>query len=360
MSPASSEFLEQAVKIVSITYLLPRMLPMGVEHGCEAVFLGFSIGECSSCLYLILFYAADNKRLKQEKCAKLPRLILPIFKIALPITANSLFNSFLRMYEEVLIVSSLRRSGLKHSVALSLYGGLHGMVMPLIVFPLTLLSSCFTMLVPEISRAYALKNPVRLKTLVSKIYRFCTLLGFLVMCIIVTFSTELAAVVYNAPEISQYLKIMALLTPFMFMDSVSCGILNGMGKQGTLLAYSLTDSLLRIGLIVAVVPRYGIGAFVFVIIASNLFTSALTMRRVLAVSGLHFAWIGWFLKHMISAAVAWFISSSFLLGVMQSNTVSVACGILATALIYFAAEAVSNMNMRSDAAWLVNRMFFNT
>ena len=358
MPPASSEFLEQAVKIISITYLLPKMLPMGVEHGCEAVFLGFSIGEFSSCLYLSLFYAVDSRRLKAEKETKFFSLVSPMLKIALPLTLNSLLNSFLRMHEEVLIVASLQKSGLEHSAALSLYGGLHGMVMPLIVFPLTLLSSCFTMLVPEISRAYARESSIRLKTLVSRIYRFCTFFGFLVMTVIVTFSKELSVLVYNAPEISHYLKILALLTPFMFMDSVSCGILNGMGKQGTLLTYSLTDSLLRIGLILAIVSRYGIGAFVFIIITSNLFTVILTVRKVLKVSGLHFEWFGWLLKHIIPATVAWFVSGGLILNFMQGGTFEVASGMVITAFIYFATDAALSSTLRSDAAWLVGRMFF--
>ncbi|MBO5955832.1 MAG: oligosaccharide flippase family protein, partial [Clostridia bacterium] len=50
--PASSEFLEQAVKIISITLLLNIWRPLGIQHGCEAVFLGITIGEFSSCFFL--------------------------------------------------------------------------------------------------------------------------------------------------------------------------------------------------------------------------------------------------------------------------------------------------------------------
>ena len=59
--PASSEFLEQMVKITSIIFLLKNFFPYGIEFGCAAVFLGISIGELSSCLYLLMFYAWDIK-----------------------------------------------------------------------------------------------------------------------------------------------------------------------------------------------------------------------------------------------------------------------------------------------------------
>ncbi|MBR5155151.1 MAG: oligosaccharide flippase family protein [Clostridia bacterium] len=358
--PASSEFLEQAVKITSITYFLKKMLPMGIEHGCEAVLAGISLGEFSSCVYLLVFYAEDQRRIKCPTRGRLKGAATLVANIALPIMATSMATSFLRVREEVLIVGSLQRSGLSHVEALSAYGGIYGMIMPLVIFPLTLLSSCFTMLVPEISRAYARQSSARLKTLVSKIYRFCTFFGFLVMCIVVTFASEILALVYDAPQLANQLKTIALLCPLMFVDSVSCGILNGMGKQNALLKFSFMDSLSRILLITVLIPKYGTGALLFVIIASNMLTPYLTMKRVLGETAIHFQWSGWFLKHMASALVTYFVADSLFVGICRGAALNTVFAAGCAIVVYFCSGIVLSATSRTDFLWLARRTFSDT
>ncbi len=354
--PASSEFLEQAVKIMTITYLLSKMLKFGVEYGCMAVFLGLSIGEFSSCLYLFVFYvfyAKRNKTINENRASVLASML----KISLPIMATSLAGAFLRMQEEVITVAALKKSGLEQTAALSLYGGVRGMVMPLIVFPLTLLSSCFTLLVPEISRAFAIKNDLRLKTLVTRVYRFCSLLGFLVWCVFWVFGDKLIALVYKAPQFSVYAKAIAVITPMMFLDSVSCGILNGMGKQPRLLCYSLADSLGRLVLIYFLMPRYGINALIFIIIASNLFTFLLTYSSVIRFSGIGVYSVGRIWRYVAAMMLAVFISGSLFFG--ASTTKDVILGIAATKAIYFSASVVFGAAAKGDLRWFISRMLIS-
>ena len=355
LRPASSEFLEQLVKILSIRILLEKWLPYGVQYGCEAVALGMSIGEASSCLYLLLLYSADSRHL--SGCAENGvRLGTAIARTAFPVMTASLASSFLRMQEEVLIVSGLEKSGLSHGEALSSYGTVYGMAMPLIVFPLSLLSSFLTLIVPEISRAKSMKSRVRLETLTSRIYRFATLSGFFIMSVYFTFASELTLLVYDAPYLASKLRFLAFLSPLMLMDSISCGILNGLGKQSSLLRYSLMDSGLRLVLIAVLIPRFGTGALMGVIAASNIFTFLLTGHKSIKESG-----ISAILKSVaapcISAAVCCFVVHNIFNMTVESVTnVTVSFGIVFAAVVYFAAAAVSGAMSREDSKWLIGRL----
>ncbi|MBE7031521.1 MAG: hypothetical protein E7401_00995 [Ruminococcaceae bacterium] len=356
--PASSEFLEQAVKITVIRFLLNKMLPSGIEHGCEAVFLGISIGELSSCLYLTVVYLWDCRNLTGIPTER--RIIPAIFKVSLPVMTTSIAGSFLRMQEEVLTVSALRQSGLTQAAALSQYGNIYGMIIPLIVFPLTLLSSCFTLLVPEISRANTMKCTVRLKTLVGRIYRFAAFFGFLIAAILFSFADNLSVLVYRNFEIASPLRAICILTPVMFMDTVSCRILNGIGKQGALLFYSISDSVIRIILILALIPKHGINALIAVIFVSNIFTAAKTVRKVTKETKLHFELSGWLFRHITSAAVTCFVAGCFFTTLSPSaNTTPVVCAILFSAVLYFTTGYAISPTSREDFSWLVRRMFFN-
>ena len=356
--PALSEFLEQAVKIVSITTLLKKMLPFGIEYGCSAVFLGISIGEFSSCLYLSLFYVKDKPKLKQP--CEIGSVFSSLLKIALPAMITSLSGAILRMQENVLIVSALKKSGLDHPTALSQYGTIHGMVMPLIIFPLTLLSSCFTLLVPEISRADSMKSRLRLSTLVSRLYRFTTFSGFLVCTVFATLSEELATLVYSAPHISGWLFLISLFSPIMFVDSVSCGILNGLGKQTHLLVFSFCDSFLRIGMILFLTPQMGITSLFIIIFASNLFTVSCTFGTVLKKTKIPFEVSGWLFRHLLSGALTYLTVNS--LSVFFNYVASSYATVTAIVFVVFVYTLYSSCfcrTLRTDMSWLMQRMFSN-
>lgn len=352
--PASSEFLEQAVKLTSITLLLARLLPKGVEFGCAAVFLGISIGELSSCFYLLVFYWSAERHM-QSSTRHTGSTLLPLLRISAPIMTTSLAGSFLRMQEGVLVVAALKKTGLLQREALSVYGGIHGMAMPLVVFPLTLLSSCFTLLVPEISRAYAMRNRLRLQTLVARLYRFCALFGFFVLCIFWVFGENLAELTYNAPEISRPLKILAVISPMMFVDSVSSGILNGMGKQTRLLIFSLLDSVTRIAMIYFLIPKAGISALLFIIIFSNAFTLLLTYKSVIKFSQIGVKPIGRIWRHIVVMVLTTVIAMQFFCGAESIH--QTVLKIFVTGVIYFIIALLFGSAQKNDFGWLFGRMF---
>ncbi|MBR5152622.1 MAG: oligosaccharide flippase family protein [Clostridia bacterium] len=276
--PASSEFLEQAVKFLSISLLLQWFLPKGIGYGCAAVFSGISIGECSSCLYLTLFYCKELPSLRggEEKS----KVFAPLLKVSFPSMVSSLSGSALRMQEEVRIVSALKRFGFTHAAAVSGLGMVHGMVLPMLVFPLTLLGSVTTLLVPEIARRNALKNKIRLLRVVKKVYQVGFLGGVFIFLVFLGFARPLTELVYGSSAVAPVVRVLAVLTPLMVLDSLSFAILNGLGKQVSLLVYSITDSLLRLMAIYCLVPKFGMDALYCIIAVSNLFTCGLSFGTV--------------------------------------------------------------------------------
>ncbi len=356
--PSSSEFLEQAIKIISIRFLLSRWLPNGIEHGCEAVFLGITISEFSSCFYLMLFYFFDCRKLQNGIAPQ--GILKSITSVALPAMTTSLMSSSLRMQENVWIVTGLEKSGLSHAQALSEYGTIHGMIMPLIVFPLTLFSSCFSLLVPEISRANNMVSRIRLQTLISRIYRFTIFLGFMIACVLITFSSEFSLFIYNAPQISISLRTLAFLCPIMLMDSVSCGMLNGLGKQSFLLGCNLTDSALRLILIFGLLPIFGKKSLIIIIIVSNIMTFTLTTRKVRNHANLKSEGFIKLILPGISVFISYFIVYNIFNLVVTSITLSsVIFGIISVVLIYSAFCYISGAFSKNDASWLISRIFLS-
>ena len=59
------------------------------------------------------------------------------------------------------------------------------------------------------------------------------------------------------------------------------GVLKGLGEQLATFYYSLADSIFRIAAIWLLLPRYGMAAFLGIMITSNLFTFTLNLTRML-------------------------------------------------------------------------------
>ena len=83
----------------------------------------------------------------------------------------------------------------------------------------------------------------------------------------------------------RYVQILGFVAPFMYLESMVDGVLKGLGEQLATFRYSLFDSVFRIAAIALLLPRYGITAFLGIMIASNLFTFTLNTRRMLRVAG---------------------------------------------------------------------------
>lgn len=276
--PAGSEFLEQGVKFAAISTLLAIFLPRGISYGCAAVFAGISIGEFSSCMYLTLFFLRETVSMKKgERCRGIP---LAIIKISFPSMLSSFAGSALRMQEEVWIVSAFKGYGMSHSGAVSSLGIIYGMVMPMLIFPLTLAGSVTTLLVPEIARRNTLTDKSRLIGLVKRVYRAGVMAGIAVLVVFEIFAKPLTGFLYHDVSIAEWVRVLAWLCPVMFADSLSCAMLNGLGKQFSLLFYSISDSLIRLVLIFAFIPKIGMPALAGVIVISNLYTCALSVGGV--------------------------------------------------------------------------------
>ncbi len=276
--PASSEFVEQAVKISLISLLLNKWLPYGIEMGVSAVFLGLTIGEMCSCAYLCFWYIKEipTKPSKESQ-------FMAIFSQTLPMSLSAVGCSYLRMQEDIWIVRGFRKFGMNNETALEAYGLIHGMAMPLLVFPLTLLSSFMALLVPEISIA---KERGRLCETVSLVYKTAWIFGCVIFCIFFVFAEEISYAVYGSFSAAEYVRPLCLLCPFMIIDSISTGMLSGLGEQAKLFKYSIMDSLLRLGLVYFLLPIGGNKIIILMIFASNILTFCLTVRRIKTLSNM--------------------------------------------------------------------------
>ena len=94
----------------------------------------------SEALSFLLSFALKKSAVKKGAADKSVRL-KSFFRIALPDAAGTCVRSILLTVEHLLIPKGFERSGEGSSAALAAYGNIHGMALPLLLYPSAVLSS---------------------------------------------------------------------------------------------------------------------------------------------------------------------------------------------------------------------------
>ena len=287
-SPSSaSQLLEQAVRIAVIVPLLLKYNNVGLKFACASVLVGDTAAEAVSCLYLYLKYRFDFNKIDFEhhNTHKPYRLLPAITHIALPITSGKYLNSLLRMAENVLVPIYLTK-GTVEGNGIALFGMIKGMALPLLFFPSTLLSALSTLLIPEISESSIRGQAGVVKSIISRIIKITSLISIVFTAVFMVCGPQLGLLIYNSADVGFLLRALSPIVPFMYLDAISDGILKGLDQQKFTFITSVSDSAIRIILILFLLNKFGIFGFIAIMYFSNFFTCALNVRRLSLASGI--------------------------------------------------------------------------
>jgi stage V sporulation protein B len=200
--------------------------------------------------------------------------------VAMPLAISAYIRQALLTVEHILIPKRLRVRGDSASESLSAYGTLHGMALPMVLYPMTTLSSFSGLLVPEFARDEAMGNRERMSRLTCRAIRITFTYASLAAAVIFTFSRELGEAIYSSAEAGRYLRILAPVIPIMYLDHVCDQILKGVGEQVYSMWVNIADSALSLVLVFFLLPPMGVPGYALVIILMEAFNFIMSARRL--------------------------------------------------------------------------------
>lgn len=269
---------EQCIRVSSTVFCFHILQVINVEYACGAIAIGAGLGELFCFLLLLLLFCRDhNKNPSAKNSAKLaPRAL----KIAFPVALSAYITSAIRAIQQTLIPRGLTQSGASRKGALETYGIIQGMTLPLLLFPGFLLNAATDLVVPELAECQMKEHPNRLGHIVNKVIFLGLLFSSVSMTIFFRYADSLGQGVYNSSLVGHFLKILAPLAPIFYMDLLIDAILKGIGQQMSSLLYNIFESSCGILLIALLLPRYGIGGYVLVLILTRALNLALSVNRL--------------------------------------------------------------------------------
>ncbi len=291
--PAVTMLFEQGVRVSVTMLLLKDFDGTNLAYATLAVILGGVFAEIFSFLLSYLFYMRDKDCLERGKITKTP-LTRRVFKIAVPVAISSYIRSGLLTVEHMMIPSGLRRHGVDASRALGIYGIISGMVFPILFFPSAFLYAASDLIVPEFAACNASNDTLRTKRLSNKVMQLTSFFSVGVAGVLFGFSHELGRVLYKSDEVGVYLKTLAPLVIIMFFDHLADAILKGLDEQVSVVKYNIIDSVISVFLVWYLVPRFGIGGYIFVVWFGEVVNAIMSTVSLVKRTGIKLRVFNWF------------------------------------------------------------------
>lgn len=286
MLPSSTQLIEQFMRffcVLAADFLARRSHT--VPH-INAAVVGLVVGECAAMLISLLaiyfrFYREEAGAGKSSlPCSNAGAFGISRFHavknllvLAFPLTVSRIVVNLLQSVEAVAIPSRLCRYGYDSVTALSVYGVLTGMALPLLFFPNALTGSMSLLLLPMVSEADAKGNTDAVKNTTLKTIQSCLLLGAACTLFFFLSGPFLGRFLFHSELAGRYIRSLSLLCPFLYLCTTLSGILHGLGKAVSVFFVNVFSLSLRLLFVFFLIPAFGIDCYILSMVLSQLLSA---------------------------------------------------------------------------------------
>ena len=266
----------QIARILLTVYLVMRAGEGDVYRSVSLLALSSTVTE----IFAFLFAFAEYLLHKRQRASGDGVGLSDVARETLPVAFSAYVRSSLLSLEHILIPRKLRERGEGASEAYAHYGTLHGMALPVILYPISPLSSFSSLLVPEFSEDLSCGRFDRMSRIASEAINMTLIYSIFFSSFMLVFSEELGHTFYNSYDAGYYIYALSFVIPIMYLDHITDQILKGIGEQVYSMWVNITDSLLSVLLIVLLIPRIGIAGYAIVIVLMEGYNFVLSMLRL--------------------------------------------------------------------------------
>lgn len=274
---------QQLISLPISLFLLQKTLPMGLQVSCIALAGSLLFSEVLGLTLILLFRPKDNHTSSENSTLS----FLDFFRIALPDAGSSWLRSALVAAKNLMIPRGLRQFSGNAESALSVYGTIQSMTLPVLTFPSVLISAFNIQILPEISRCHETGQVQPLRNMVQRNCR--VVLSYSLLCSAVIFLSAdwLGGTLYPGTKTAFYLRWLAPLIPLMYLDTTVDTFLRGMGLQVSSMFYNIIDAAVCLSMVLVLLPRIGIPGYLMVLYTSELLNLFLSLHKLQEVLNPH-------------------------------------------------------------------------
>lgn len=243
-----SNITEDIIRLIVLIIGIPIFLTKGLEFAVAFVVLANIASELTSIIVLFFFlpkrFSISKKDLKPDK-----KSIKNILSISLPTTGSRIIGSIGYFLEPIILTFVLLKIGYSNSFIVNQYGILNGYIMPLLLMPSFFTLAISQALIPVISNAYSKGLKKYSYNKVKQAIALSLLIGIPITIVLEIFPEFLLKMVYGTTEGITYLRFLAPIFLFYYIQTPLTSALQAIGKakeamNGTLIGMVIRTTLL--------------------------------------------------------------------------------------------------------------------
>lgn len=244
-----SNLVEDIVRLTLMILGIPFFLPKGLEYAVCYIILSNVVSEGISILILFLFLP---KKIQIKKEDLLPKkdYMKESLSIGIPNTTGRLLGSIGYFLEPILLTTTLLAVGYSSKYITMEYGILSGYVMPLLLLPSFFTMAISQALLPVVSREYTCKNYKFVKRKIKQAILYSLAIGIPVTIFFITLPELPLKLVYHTKEGISYMRFLAPVCLFQYIQSPLSSCLDAMGKSKDAMVATTLGVITRSSLLV--------------------------------------------------------------------------------------------------------------
>ncbi|MDE6209477.1 MAG: oligosaccharide flippase family protein [Lachnospiraceae bacterium] len=271
--------IENISKLIFMIIFAKIVTRLNIEPTPVLAVISMLLSELVSSVYLIFYLKKEGFSKFKGYRFGLKKEFRDFFKLAMPISTTRILLSLIHSIEALIVPVFLVFYGLSEADAVSIFGIMVGMSMPFIMFPSAITNALSAMLLPSVSEAASNNNISLISKTASTALKYCMSMGIFFAFFFIVNGGDLGYLFFKNTLAGEYLRILAWLCPFIYVEMTLSSIINGFGLTKTTLIYNIITASLRIIFIIFFVPLYGIVGYLWGVLASEITGTLLNLIK---------------------------------------------------------------------------------
>ncbi len=270
-TPAITELCEQVIRALAVLGLLVAFLPRSAEKTVGLIVTGMVLCEVFSALTLVILFRRRMGRPAPHGEKDVPWR--RIASIAVPVGVTALLGNLMAGASSVLIPQRLVAGGMPVSQAMSSFGVLCGMTVPLLNVPTALIGAMCLIMVPKMAESAAVGDRNAIQRRLNRALLATSILMMPATALLVVIGPALGQLLFGDARVGEHMLPLAVGVLISCYQSVLACVLNGVGQPRSAARNSIVCAAVQLVLIYVTVGIPGVGLKGYV--AGFLFSSVL-------------------------------------------------------------------------------------
>lgn len=319
--PAYIDIFEKGIRIAVVISIINLFVLRDITKTVTAVYAALTFGELISLIMLYTAYVIFKSKYKGNnlKTERNGQLLFDILIVSVPLCVNGFLSSILNAASTLIIPRRLVDAGINYDTALALIGKFTGMAMNITFFPMIVIISMSTVLVPDISKNLSVKNHYALNQRINEVIKLSFYIGICTMIICLCIPQNLGKLFFNRDDLSKFIIYSSLCVPISYAAASTYSILSGLGMQSKILFNSLLVSIEELILLYVLtgIPSINIYGFAISLFITSLTSYILNIYEIKKVSNLDFSMSELFIDILLSVLL--FLTLGIVNNVLNDN-----------------------------------------